>query len=74
MEAQALEFATSMAIEKVFALTKQIEPGFVVTLSERSLKPNYSALLNKAEADSIGGIVDNQVRCHLVAGKRGEVF
>jgi hypothetical protein len=48
--------------------------GPSVTISERSLKPNYSAPLNKAEADSIGGIFDNQVRCQLVAGQRGEVL
>src|ERR1700680_1065820 len=48
--------------------------GFVVTISERSFKPNYSALLHEAEADSIGGIVHNQVRCQLVAGKRREML
>jgi len=44
------------------------------TYVRKKFEANYGAPLNKAKADSIGGIFDDQVRCQLVAGKRREVL
>ena len=42
--------------------------------SERSLKPNYSAPLNKTEANSIGIILDNEMGRQLISGKHRKMF
>src|SRR5882762_8268045 len=63
---------------RVFALKCMVvsfgsELRFVGNDLRKKFEANYGAPLNKAKADSIGGIFDDQVRCQLVAGKRREV-